>query len=211
MRWDEARGEWLTGMSCCVMYQSHYSYFPYQRSITQQDNKQVAIMAGPEMGYRQEMVHPSTHFVFVGTQWLCFFKTLLGVTKYRIKNMQYIIFAPIRKWQKAHFIVSTVFHRKVPNIFRFYSAYNYSLSICSHQQILFIALCSRIPWNSLKFVEDIIIHPDGCLHVSWIHFKRTGAWTVKGFDYGVEGLMEFPINCSIFEIVRALFRHANKL
>ena len=28
-------------MSCSVMYQSHYSYFPYQRNILHQDNKQV--------------------------------------------------------------------------------------------------------------------------------------------------------------------------
>ena len=28
-------------MSCSVMYQSHYSYFPYQRTLSQQDNKQV--------------------------------------------------------------------------------------------------------------------------------------------------------------------------
>ena len=29
------------GMSCQVMYQSHYSYFPYQRNIVQENNKQV--------------------------------------------------------------------------------------------------------------------------------------------------------------------------
>ena len=36
-----ACGGLLCDMTCSVMYQSHYSYFPYQRNILHQDNKQV--------------------------------------------------------------------------------------------------------------------------------------------------------------------------